>query len=518
MYQPIHSNAPPSYHHEAAPVAFHLPASKPGLNAANASDSPSTSQYRDLPWAILFLAHLFLITSTGMYFFYSYSQEMVTSSDSPPSSFVSLPIVLLFLAAFAFASLISLAYLSLMRVYPAALIRFTLWVSLAMVVFTFLGSLLSGSMWAIVVSGFFLFLQVWFMYSVQSRVAFSAVILETAVSTIQLFPSTLLIALLGIVAQCVWLTIWLVSSSSIYYALTRNISQQYVNQYGQYDGSDPAINLCLVALVLSFYWTAQVIAYVVHMTIAGVVGVWYFLYPHAVPPAPVAASLRRAVTFSLGSVALGALVLAVIKTLRFILSYVTQKRREEGNESLLLNCAIYAAQCILSVIESVASYLNIYAYCRCAVYGESYCEAGYNSLTMMQARGLDAVVNDSLIGGVLQFGCLICGLTTALLTSAVSYILLSSATLESFSIWGISITAFMLGYSVCGTAVEAVNAAVVGFFVLLADDPEALARTKPEVYERVVTSIAGFYPGLRLDGMDVERGRRGGGRGGYGML
>lgn len=516
MYHPVSSHSshdPPSYHHDASHT---FSKSSPALPpSSHDADKFTSSHFRDLPWAILFLAHLALITSTGCYFFYRYHDEMLTSSDYPPSSFISFPLSLLFFAAFAFASVISLAYLTLMKWYPAALIRFTLWVSLAVLTFTFIASLLSGSFTAVFINGALLVVQAMFMWSVQSRIAFSAVILEVAVSTIQLFPSTLLVALLGIVMQCVWLTLWLISASSIYYVLTRNLSLQYINEQGQYAGNNPAINVSLLALVLSLYWTCQVIEYLVHMTIAGVVGVWYFLYPHATPDSPVAASLKRAATFSLGSIALGALILAVVKTIRFALNWIVQKRREDENDSFVLTCVVCVAECILGVIDSIISYINIYAYTRCAVYGESYCEAGYNSITLLQSRGLDAVVNDSLIGGVLQFGCLICGLTTALATTALSYVLLSSITIQSFSSVIIAATAFVVGFSVCGTAVEVVNAAVVGFFVLLADDPEALARTKPLVYEKVVTSIAGMYPGLRLDGMDVERGRHG--RRGYGV-
>ena len=506
-YQPVHAHEMASYHEEPlSPVKY------PKLSGAPAAESSvdrfSLSEYRDLPWAVLFLAHLALVLSTGAFCFFRFHTEMLTSpSADTPSSLISFPIVLIFLAAFAFSGAISLLYLTLMKLYPSGLIRLTLYLGLALLTVSFLGSLFSGNFLAILFSGLALAWQAFFVYSVQSRIPFSALLLEVAISTIQLFPSTLLVSLLGIVAQSVWLALWLLSTSSIYYALTRNLSLQSFNQQGQYNGGDAVVNVTMVALLLSFYWTAQAITYIVHMTISGVVGVWYFLYPHAVPPSPVTGALRRATTYSLGSVALGALVLAVVKTMRAVLNFILSKRGEMRDRSPVLDFVIWLAECLLSVLDSVLQYLNTYAYTRCAVYGETYMEASKNSLGMMKARGLDAVVNDSLIGGVLQFGCLICGLTTAFVVSLLSYILLSSLTLQSFSLSLIGATSLVLGFSVCGTAVEAVNASVVSFFVLLADDPEALARTKPDVYERVVAAVAAQYPGCRLDGVDVERPR-----------
>ena len=511
-YQPVRSDLP-SYHDDASSIKYPNLASAPPPDPHH-PDRFSLTEYRDLPWAIAFLAHLAVVLSTGAFLFLRHRADMMAQATpaadaDTPSSFVSFPIFVLFAAGFAFSAAVSLLYLSMMKTHPAALIRFTLYLGLVMLGLSFLGALFSGNLMGMLFTGLLLAWQAFFVYSVQSRIPFSALILEVAVTTIQLFPSTLLVALLGIVAQSVWLGLWLLSTSSIYYSLTRNLSTHvYFNEQGQYNGGDPTTNLAMVALLLSFFWTAQAITYIVHMTVAGTAGIWYFLYPHAVPPSPVANSLKRAVTYSLGSVALAALVLAVVRTLRAVLNFILSKRGELRDRSPVLDFVIYIAECLLSILEAVLQWFNVYSMTRCAVYGETYVEASRNSLGMMQARGLDAVVNDSLISGVLQFGCLVCGVATAVFVSVLSYVLLSAVSQQSFSISLIGSAALVLGYSVCGTAVEVVNASVVAFFVLLADDPEALARTKEDVYLRVVSAISATYPQCRLDGgVDLEHAR-----------
>ena len=336
----------------------------------------------------------------------------------------------------------------------------------------------------------------------QSRIAFSALILETAVTCLQLFPSTLLVALVGIVAQCVWLAVWLLSASSIYYTLTRNLSLQHFGSHGQYDGSDVTVNVVLLSLVLSYYWTVMVITYVVHCTVAGVAAAWYFLFPTAaMPSSPTLSALKRAVTLSFGSICLGALIIAAVKTARALLSFIAQRRQEDRERSVVVDCLLYCAQCLLSVLDSVLEYINTYAFTRIAIYGEPFCQAADSSLELLQQRGLDAVINDSLIGNVLQLGALVCGLCTAVLASSLSWLLLPAAVQASgVSVGLIATISFFLGLGVTMTAAEAVNATVVALFVCLAEDPAALARTKPAVYERLVGNMQSWYPQVHLDG------------------
>ena len=43
------------------------------------------------------------------------------------------------------------------------------------------------------------------------------------------------------------------------------------------------------------------------------------------------------------------------------------------------------------------------------IYGKDFCAAGEDTWRLIKSRGIDAIVNDSLIGNVLGFGQLLSG-------------------------------------------------------------------------------------------------------------
>merc|ERR1739848_703150 len=115
-----------------------------------------------------------------------------------------------------------------------------------------------------------------------------------------------------------------------------------------------------------FFWTTQVLKNITHVTVSGAVATWYFLSAN-MPRNPTLSSFKRAVTYSLGSICFGSLLVAIIKTMRALLN----SARRQGRD----NIVACIAACLLSCIERLVEYINLYAFSYVATYGMSYCEA-----------------------------------------------------------------------------------------------------------------------------------------------
>src|SRR5258708_3788181 len=88
--------------------------------------------------------------------------------------------------------------------------------------------------------------------------------LETVVNVLQMYPATLYFALLSIVFQIGWALIWLMGVASIFNSMDRqNPPPTDGQRAGAYFG-----------LLISFYWTSQVIKNIVHVTVAGTFASW----------------------------------------------------------------------------------------------------------------------------------------------------------------------------------------------------------------------------------------------------
>jgi len=155
----------------------------------------------------------------------------------------------------------------------------------------------------------------------------------------------------------------------------------------------------------------------------------------------------------------------------------------KDNRNTFVRCCV---ECILSCIESWVRFFNIYAFTHVAVYGSTYCEAAKQTWSLISARGWDLLINDQLISPVLFIGSLIVGLLCAAIGALVGY---SAMNLMYWGWWAFA--GFILGFAIAMCAMEVVESCVAAMFVCFAEDPEALARTKPQEYNRLNQSFHG---------------------------
>ena len=110
------------------------------------------------------------------------------------------------------------------------------------------------------------------------------------------------------------------------------------------------------ALLLSYYWTCQVMKNVIHVTVAGTVGTWWFVpsegsscCSHAVRD-----SFLRSVTTSFGSICLGSLIVAFVEALQA----VVRNQRAGGDGGGIVLCI---AEFLLSCLKDILEVSSVYA-------------------------------------------------------------------------------------------------------------------------------------------------------------
>ena len=161
--------------------------------------------------------------------------------------------------------------------------------------------------------------------------------------------------------------------------------------------------------LVSYYWVHQVLQNMVHVTVAGVIGTWWFVPDEASSCCSPALkdSFVRACTYSFGSICFGSLLVAVVQALRTL-----QHMLRENDDFNFLVCII---DCILACIESIIEYLNTWAYVYVGLYGYSYLEAGRNVITLFQNKGWTTIITDDLAQNVLLMMSVGIGLVSGLI-------------------------------------------------------------------------------------------------------
>merc|ERR1711988_576862 len=113
---------------------------------------------------------------------------------------------------------------------------------------------------------------------------------------------------------------------------------------GVYFGGNTTGQVLAVYFVVMLFWGVQVLKNVVHVTIAGSFASWYFRFPHHQETNPTLTALLRACTTSFGSVCLGSLVVAIVRTLRTF-AHLAHKGSKQQT-SMLASMFVWLLACI----------------------------------------------------------------------------------------------------------------------------------------------------------------------------
>ncbi|KAJ3315644.1 putative choline transporter, neither null mutation nor overexpression affects choline transport [Boothiomyces sp. JEL0838] len=195
---------------------------------------------------------------------------------------------------------------------------------------------------------------------------------------------------------------------------------------------------------------------------------------------PTIRSAKRLITTSFGSVCYGSLLIAALQTVKLI---VDQKRSDE-RRNIFSGFILCLLSCILTIFGDILEYMNTYAFVQVAVYGKEYCQAAKDTWHLAKSRGVDALINDCLVGRVLALGGILVGICNAI--CGVIYLAATQSNGvggANFAVGGLF--AFVVGIFQFYVVANVLHSGVVTSFVCLAEDPQALLATKPELYYKI---------------------------------
>lgn len=409
-------------------------------------------------WALLFIGHLiadFVIAS-------QYGPAMIDdikSNTNKNSSGKSLPdynYITLLVGAACIAVAISFLWLNTIRKYARSIIKISIWFNIAVLGVALVASFAYGLVAMGIVYLLLLIITIFWYYAVQDYIEFTHAMLDTSTNAIQDHTATIWVTLILAIVQVGWIAFWAFTFSSVYHHLNK------------YDStSSGTAKFVTFYLLLSLYWTAQVLRNISHTTTASVVGAYWF-QPEL--PNPTWSSFKRCCTTSLGSIAFGSFLVAFIQTLRAMLRFGRDKSRDFARE---------CADCLLSMIEQFIAFLNYWAYTFIAIYGMDFTTAASSAWELITSRTFDLLVNDDLTQTLITFSCIMIGAISGLIIGGIA----SASNLDGWLYIGI--LAFVIGLVISMLVLSVVESAVATTFVCWAEDPHALNSNRPSEFHQI---------------------------------
>jgi len=241
------------------------------------------------------------------------------------------------------------------------------------------------------------------VFFLRKKIAFTVILLKESCRGVQKNPGLFLVSLIIIIVFLVFMIYWITTSIYLY----------SIKKSGGTDNvtfNDNMENV-IYFLIFVFYWVVALLVGVYEFVIGGAIARWYFTrdYRHQNEQinscSPTLSSLKLALTKSLGSLAFGSLILAIVKTINYIIRNIERKAKLSENRFFV--CMLSCLKCLCKCVEVFVGYMSKYAYIYMAIYGESFCKSAKDSFNLISRNAISIVVIDVITDFVLWVGQLL---------------------------------------------------------------------------------------------------------------
>lgn len=297
---------------------------------------------------ILFLAVFGGFTGLSVYVLREYSISGVSGgigASTGIGSTLNQHTAILLTLSCGVALVFSLLYLALVRVATRFILELTLALSVIFNVGYCIYLWTQGNTSAAIVFTIFAVLSVISYFFMRSRIPLTRLLLKTSIDASKVHPSVYVWALIGLIVQTafgIW-TAW--TLVAVYQRFSP--SGAAANTGGS--TSSGAVTGLVVFVVFAFYWISETLKGIFFCTAAGIFGAWYYAPPGQKKQPVALASFGRATSYSLGSIAFGSLIVAILDLIKGIVSLIQQSEAQDGDMvGFAISCV---AGCIISCIS-----------------------------------------------------------------------------------------------------------------------------------------------------------------------
>ncbi|XP_053439242.1 choline transporter-like protein 2 isoform X2 [Nycticebus coucang] len=177
--------------------------------------------------------------------------------------------------------------------------------------------------------------------------------------------------------------------------------------YGGESGYHQALLGLQIFNAFMFFWLANFVLALGQVTLAGAFASYYWALrkPDDLPAFPLFSAFGRALRYHTGSLAFGALILAIVQIIRVILEYLDQRLKAAENKfaKFLMTCL----KCCFWCLEKFIKFLNRNAYIMIAIYGTNFCTSARNAFFLLMRNIIRVAVLDKVTDFLFLLGKLL---------------------------------------------------------------------------------------------------------------
>lgn len=289
---------------------------------------------------------------------------------------------------------------------------------------------------------------------------------------------------------------------------TEHPEEATLQQWQGHDDDDCHLSgWTILLLLLSLYWTTNVIVAYVQVSVAGVAATWLFDKDAAkgcCSPA-VWGSLQRAGTYSFGSICLGSLLQGFVGILRWFVQVANNRRVDSSNGEhccgALCSCIV---DCVAHVGGPILEYFSQWNYVYISIYGQSYLTSGKKVTELFKRKGWESIITERLDNYVLGWVTFAVGVVTGATALLVERIVTLYHPESGFDSWvygplqnwrlacfGIGMINGIVASSVM---MRVIKGGINTLIVCWADHPHQIVSNHPKLSGELITAWSRAFP------------------------
>lgn len=330
----------------------------------------------------------------------------------------------------------------------------------------------------------FTLITAWCYWSARLRIPFSATVLEITIDVMRRYKSTLVTSFIGLIVLGLFSTFFAIVVVGTYIKYSPNSNNPACSATGGTCSQGSLIG-ALVFVFFAGYYISEVIRNIIHVTIAGVYGTWYYLSgsDQGEPKWPALGAFRRAMTYCFGSICFGSLIVSILQLIRGFVQIL--RNNALGDNNVCGACGYLVLDLVIGFIEWLVRYFNHYAYIYVALYGKAYIPAARETFQLLRFKGMDALINDCFVNTSVQLFSLFVAYVATLF--AYFYLRFTKPAYNSDGSYYAPVMAFsfLIAGQITRIALTVIESGISTFFVALAKDPEVFQMTNRDRFDEV---------------------------------
>ena len=305
------------------------------------------------------------------------------------------------------------------------------------------------------------------------------------------YKSTLIVSFCGIVISGAFSTLFLMVVVGCYIKYSPDPNNPGCNEPGGTCSQGSLIGI-LVFVFFAGYYITEVMKNVIHVTIAGIYGTWYYLAgsDQGEPKWPALSSFKRAMTYCFGSICFGSLLVSIIQLIRGLVHALRTSSFENGD--ICAGCGFLILDLILRFLKWLVEYFNHYAYVFIALYGKPYIQSAKSTFNLIRYKGMDALINDCFINTVLQLYALFVAYVAVLFSWFFLRYTNPEYNRDGAYYAPVMAFSFVIAAQVTRISLAVIESGVSTFFVALANDPEVFQMTNRDRFDEIFRNDSNY--------------------------